>query len=183
MMAPAPSHVESTNERTGHAYRTQLMKLEKKVIVEVSEEDDSGKPIDSRRIELNHIEEASVGAPRAAEALVKKKAVTQTQTAENLTGSETRQYGTIPTETLFGIGLGGAVFPNSDTPFAYGGELRLEHQAPRFGIGGAFRIMGGENDAPFFTAVQDSAYTGNGTYTTNNHQYVLPIGLYAYYMF
>lgn len=131
--------------RATEVYRIELHKLGSIKILKLIHETPQDTVRASREIELARIEEARVAAPRIVQALVNNESIEQTRTVENLVRTETVQPPMIDSEFFFGLGLASAVAVGAPGfSEGYGVEIILQHQTPRWAMGGHARFLGSD---------------------------------------
>lgn len=145
--APVGGMVEGPVEATT-AYRIDLQRLDRVVILRVTHENPIGTPRDSRSLNLSNLDEVLVGADRVAEALVSGKAIEETATVDSLVGNETRKYKKKSGETFWGLGLFGLAVPAVGVYAGAGIELPVFYETPSLAVGGSvrFSVTGGPDD-------------------------------------
>lgn len=122
------------------AYRMELQRLDKTVILRVTYENPVGIPRDSRSLTLSNLDELLVGADRIATALVSGKSVEETATVASLVGTEVRDYKKKSGETFWGAGLYGLAVPAVGVYAAAGIEIPVFYETPSMAVGGSIRF-------------------------------------------
>lgn len=127
------------------AYHVSIRSLGELRLLEVSFESPIGTRLDTRTVQLQHIEEVPVAAPRIAESLVSGKPLATTAKTSTLVGEETRAYAKKPGELLVGIGVLGFAIPGTDVAAGYGVFGQLMYETESYGVGVELR-GGGSNE-------------------------------------
>ncbi|QQR91503.1 MAG: hypothetical protein IPJ88_07215 [Myxococcales bacterium] len=126
-------------------YRIEMDRLGSLIIAKLSYEKPAGTVVDSRRIELARIEEFPRAVNRLVRALLKHESIEETQQVDNLVELETESQRSISSQFFWGLGIDGAInIGEGSNDTSYGLDLTLQHQGPRFSIGGQARFMGGD---------------------------------------
>jgi hypothetical protein len=160
-------------------YRVSLGKLGSAVILSVTEEGAiPGRPVDSREMRLQGIEEVEVAAPRIAASLVHHVPLLETERVDNLVGGETRTLRTRSGKVHFAIGLVGMAPPlDQGISPAPGVILDVHYETPdqQLELGGSFRAGGGSasNDAP---QVAFAIFSLGGRYYTRHADFSPYVG-------
>lgn len=130
------------------AYRIDLQRLDRVIILRVTYEAPIGTPRDSRSLTLNGLDEVLVAADRVAQALVHGKPIEETATVDTLVGMETRKAQKKSGEAFWGVGLFGMAVPAFDVYSAGGMELPVWYETTYLGVGGSLRfsLTGGTHD-------------------------------------
>jgi len=105
-----PSDAKTSN----YAYRVDLDKLGSRVFVSLNAES-NGQVVDSRRLELERIEEVPKAAPRLADALVHHKSIQETEQVGNLSWAEAEAPARRRGRMLTSLGILGTVTPAIST--------------------------------------------------------------------
>lgn len=146
--APVGALHESFGSATS-AYRINLQRLDKVIILRVTYESPVGHPIDSRSLNLNGLDEVLVASDRVAQALVHGKPIEETATVDTLVGTETRKYEKKSGEGYWGFGLYGMAIPALGVYSSGGLEIPAWYETPSIGVGGSIRfaLTGGADTA------------------------------------
>src|SRR5690606_21210973 len=118
------------------AYRIDLQRLDRVIILRVTYKAPIGTPRDSRSLTLNGLDEVLVAADRVAQALVHGKPIEETATVDTLVGMETRKAQKKSGEAFWGVGLFGMAVPAFDVYSAGGMELPVWYETTYLGVGG-----------------------------------------------
>lgn len=123
------------------AYRVNLRRLGTDIYLELSHEKPVGQIVDSKRIQLSYIEQASWAAERLAEAMIKGVAVDETASSSTLVGGETRTPVKRNTETRFSLGVLGTLVGDQA---GYGVDMALGFASEDYGAHLLARLGGGD---------------------------------------
>jgi hypothetical protein len=144
--------LDAPQSGAGSAYRIDLRPLGSIVLLHVAYESPIGVVHSARSLQLAHLEEVPVAAPRMAESLLTGKPLDQTAKINSLVGQETRQYQKQYGELKFGVGIFGFGVPSSDVLGGYGVHGQLYYETETYAVGGELRLGGsasGSGNASF----------------------------------
>jgi hypothetical protein len=152
-------------------YHVTLGKLGTLIIYSVTREGDTPDvTADVRELRLHGIEEASVAAPRLAEAIVHGTAIAETEKVDNIVGEETRRPARKGGGSAhFSLGIVGNLPPlDQGVGPAPGLDLHVHYETKSWELGGGIRFGGGQvtNTAPsvaFFMAELGGRYYATDT--------------------
>ncbi len=141
--------VQETPGNATSAFRINLERLDRVIILRVTYESPVGTPVDSRSLNLNGLDEVLLASDRIAQALVQGKPIEETATVDTLVGTETRKYQKKSGEAFWGVGLYGMAVPTLGAYSSGGMELPLWYETPSLGVGGSvrFAFTGGTDDS------------------------------------
>jgi hypothetical protein len=129
------------------AFRVSLRPLGQALLLQVSFESPLGKVLDTRTMQLGHIEEVPVAAPRIADSLMTGKPLAETAKVDTLVGSETRAYAKQYGELKLGLGVFGFGVPGTDIFGGYGVHGQLYYETAAYAVGAELRLGGSSSSA------------------------------------
>jgi hypothetical protein len=137
--------IERFGPPPGVRYHVTLGKLGTVIIYSVTREGDTpDRAVDERELRLHGIEEASVAAPRLAEAIVRGTPIGETEKFDNLVGEESRRPAKKPGSVHFSLGILGNLPPlDQGIGPAPGLDLHVHYETKSFELGGGLRFGGG----------------------------------------
>jgi len=123
------------------AYRVNLRRLGTDIYLELSREKPVGQVVDSKRIQLSSIEQASWASGRLAKAMVEGVAVDDTASSSTLVGEETRTPQKRNTKTRFSLGVLGTLVGDQA---GYGIDMGLGFASEEYGAHILARLSAGD---------------------------------------
>ncbi len=147
--------------KSGNLYRVTFRRLGEKIMVHMSQENPPGKVILEKQLWIANIEEMIQASPRLVDALVNNKPIDSTMDMETVTEHEAAELNKISGESLWNIGIFGAIIPGADVFGEPGWEFGWSYETPKYAVGTEFR--GSENDEFMFLS-----WSIGGRYFFNN---------------
>lgn len=167
--APVAGVTANPAEATA-AYRMELQRLDRAVILRVTYEAPVGSPRDSRSLTLHSLDDVLIAADRVSQALVKGQPIEETATVDTLVGAETRNYQKKNGEGYWGFGLYGLAMPAVGTYGGAGIELPVYYETPSLALGGSLRVSfaGGPDEESNKATFGSFSFGGRGFLTEGN---------------
>ena len=140
-------------------------------MVHLSQENPPGKVSLEKQLWIANIEEMIQAAPRLVDALVNNKPIDSTVDMETVTEHEAAELNKISGESLWNIGIFGAIIPGADVFGEPGWEFGWSYETPKYAVGTEFRGSGNDNfmfaswsigGRYFFNNKNISPYVGGG---------------------